>query len=193
VRSLAATTALAISISVAGASGADVAVFHSPGNDGVPPPTTPVVAPDGLHTLNLYLAATGTASGSGTVCRDADGEELCAFDLVILPFGGVDLVGFAPAAGVVHALDGTRLRLNQVDAFDGMLGPIPVGTLEIDTTGAAGGRVDLWEGDALDAGLSFLSIAPTTLTTVPEPSLLVGLAVGIPALLAMRRWRGRSR
>ena len=178
--------ALTLALTPASQVGAQVAVFHSPADDGGQPPATPTVPTTSLYTLNVYAVGTGSSSNTGTVCEDADGGEICAVDLVIGGTGGVRLSNFIPDSDVVFALDTQtdQLRLNQLEAISGWTGPVRLGSLEINTLAAPVGlgQVVMLAGVAIDAGLHSLDLAPSTLAVVPEPGTSSGIAVGLVLL-----------
>lgn len=176
--------ALSLSVALVPALRADaqVSIYHSVLDDGLPPSMTPIVPVAAQHTINLFAEGTGLASSTGTVCEDANGGEICAVDFVILGVDGVRLSSFMPESDVVYDLDteADRLRLNQISAISGWAGPVRLGSLEIDTLGATldVSVVVMSAGVVVDAGLRTLDAVPSTIARVPEPTTALGIAAG---------------
>lgn len=165
---------------------AQVRVFHSPANDGVDPGGTQAIEPGDPVTLHLYIENDGIPTATGTVCEDGDGNELCGYDLTIEGFGGIQFDAFSEMADTRQSLTTTRLRLNAVEAVNGVSGAIYIGDLTIDAT--SGTTVDLVSGQVLDASLNLAPVAPRSLVSVPEPGVLAGLACGSLLLSLLKRW-----
>ncbi len=182
VGALAAALALLVASSPAGA---QIAVFHSPNDDGVDPGGTISIPPSASATLHLYIDNPGTGTATGTVCEDGDGNELCGFDLTLEALGGIQFLTFSEVADTAHSLTSTRMRLNVVEAISGVSGPIHIGDLTIDAS--VGTTVDLSGAEALDAALGSVPIADKSLISVPDAGFLPLLGSGLSMLLGIRR------
>jgi hypothetical protein len=165
---------------------AQIVVFHSPNNDGMDPGgMVPIESAESV-TLHLYIDNPGAATATGTVCEDGDGNELCGYDLTLEALGGFEFTGFNEVANTSYSLTDHRVRLNVVEAIDGISGPAYIGDLIV--TAISGTTVDLSRGQALDASLSLIDIAPRSLISlVPEAGFLPLLGSGLLLLLALGR------
>jgi hypothetical protein len=176
---------------------AAVEVYHSPDQSGVNLESVIVISSDAVQFLYLFIENPGSATSVGTVCLDGDGAELCAFDLAVEGIGGVQFLSFTPAPSpapvVAYSLSGARLRLNAVEAISGITGPTFVGSLEVNTTGAMGGQIDLVSSEVLSASLAEVAVMPRGIITVPEPAGLLQLVSGILGLIVLGNLGGRSR
>lgn len=177
------------SLAIFSQAGAQVRVYHSPGNDGLDPGGTAPVDPSSSVTLHLYIDNPGDETLTGSVCEDGDGSELCGYDLTLEALGGIQLTSFSEVADTTFSLTQARLRLNAVEAIDGVVGPIHVGDLLINAS--TGTTVNLTAGSALDASLTLVPIAPRSLISVPEPGFLTLLGGGLLALTVLGRRRRR--
>ncbi|MFK7888117.1 MAG: thrombospondin type 3 repeat-containing protein [Gammaproteobacteria bacterium] len=155
-----ATMASCVLLGVASSALADVPlIFHSPANDGLSNSTAAITVGGMSSQVNLWLD--GGATASSRVCNvEATGDEVCGYDILIEASGGVSLLSFSPASGVVAQLDGTQsLRANQID-IDAQTGPRPVGTLSI--MASASGDLQLTGGVFVDAALTETTLSEAT-------------------------------
>jgi MYXO-CTERM domain-containing protein len=184
----------------------DPRVYHSPGNDGthvgaVPPWPEPywVNPVDGLE-IHLWLDADETAnqgSSSGTVCVDANGDETCAFDVLLtLTTDTAELVGFQAASSqIVGHIDpetSRTLRVNGVHPL-GQLGiPAAIGTLTLDAAGARQLQLQVSGRHWVGAAGQLVAIqAGEPIVMLPEPGHEVLLASGLAGLALLALWRRR--
>jgi hypothetical protein len=162
-------------------------IFHSPGDDGVPPPGPVVVGSGGPRTLHLFMQTGPTASSNGVVCESGNGDEVCAVEGRISIDGGSTLQSFTPTGDVVFALTASQLRFNGGNPITGDLGAVKLGDLEIQATDP--GSVALSQGASVSAGLALEALTPGTITTLPEPATPALIATSWLLLSAMRHWR----
>lgn len=170
---------------IAAPSGATL-VYHSPGDDGVPGSTIPE---GGVQSVYLYIDGGPAASGGGTACNDGTGDEVCGFDLEITGLNGLTLSSFTPDGGadLLVNLNATSAKINGLDALAPTPGPKRLGELLVNA--ATGGEVELTSGEVIGADLDSEILAQTTVATVPEPGVLLGLAGGALLLAALSRRR----
>jgi hypothetical protein len=98
---------------------------------------------------------------------------------------------FTPAADARGQVVAGVLRANRVDAITGVVGPIKIGDLEIDTS--VMGTLELQNGAYVDAALQLQSLTQKTILYVPEPSLSSLLGLSVLLLVALRRVRRPAR
>lgn len=164
-------------------------IFHSPNDDGEPAPGLASVAL-GVQTLHLYIDG-GSQASSALPCEEGDGDEVCTWEVSIVPTGDVTFQGFNNASGVESNLDSSLLRAIGGNPFTGDLGPTKMGDLTINSV--AGGTVELDRGDTVNAAQSIDALMPGELVDVPEPRVPLSLAWGALGLQLLRRWRTHSR
>jgi hypothetical protein len=114
---------------LASPSAAAPALFHSPADDGLPAPSTPVESAIPLVTLFLYVDGGPVSTSTGTPCEDGDGDELCAWEFTLETTGDVTLQGFVPEPGIdlVERLSGSEFAAIGGNAVGGELGPTRLG------------------------------------------------------------------
>ena len=162
-------------------------VYHSPADDGALAPPFEIVP--GVQTLFLYIEAGSIESITGAPCFDGDGDEICGFDLALLTENGTLIQSFMPSPNIVFAQPSpTQLRMNGLNLTPaGPPTPIRLGTLVVDTSGGAVGRVRIVAPSAVvDAGLRRELFEPIT---IPEVGLGSGLAGGVMLLVCLGRRR----
>jgi len=156
------------------------------------PSGTPVL-PAPADWLTLYVDRTTTGqSGAGTPCVDGDGEEICAWQVLIEAGPGVSFGAFAPEPGVAYVLAAGELRANGLHGLSAGIEPIRLGALAvISTNPATGGDVTLASAQVVTADFALEPVAPKTLATipVPEPGLWLQWAAGLTALAVLGRRR----
>ena len=172
---------------------AELKVYSSPNDDGIDP-GEPLEIPEGSppESLYLYIDSGSQASGSGVVCSDGDGDELCGFEVTVDALGGTSFVEFLPQLGIIYQLNPTRLRANGLFALDPQAIPRRIGELRVQSA-TAGGAVSLTAGRAIGAALQSASVPQSLLATtpVPEPSAWLQLASAWLTLLWLARHRAR--
>ena len=185
---------------------AEVVVFHSELDTGVPSTTQVLIEPDSTRSLFLYVESIGSASSDPDArCQDGDGAEVCALQLALEASGSVSFTAFTPEAGrdVVSHLAPGEFRLNFLDPIAPVPGLVRLGELEIEagpTSCASGCEVRVATSRVVDASLRAfdggLATSTAVWVTVPEPSLGSLLASGglaLAALCAHRRRGGRRK
>lgn len=172
-------------------------VYHAPADDGIAPGTTPVLPSPGPEWLNLFVErSTSGASANGTPCVDGDGDELCAWEVVVQAQPGVEFGAFLPTGDVEFVLTPTELRANRLSATAPALGLERLGYLGVTSTNpATGGDVTLVSGNVVTAGFSLEAVAPKTLATIPlpEPGPWLQWATALGGLAVLGRVRRRPR
>ena len=166
-------------------------LFHSVNDDGVAPTGIPQELGMPMVTLFLYLDAGATSTTAGTACVDGNGDELCAWEWVLLTNGGASIQGFVPDPGqnVVSRVSATELAGIGGDAVAGELGPIRLGEVDLNITAPAW-SVSLQTGTAVTAAFNLTNI-PSTEIAVPEPGFSYAVAAGIMFLGLTSRTRRR--
>ena len=132
-------------------------IYHSPGDDGsAGAMPAEVEFGTGIATLHLYVGGTpGVASTVGAACSGADatGNEICAWELTLEARDGLQIVGFSPAPGVIHAQTAAGiLRANGVHALAPTPAPRKIGDLEVSLS-ALPGSLRLAAATVVDAAL----------------------------------------
>jgi lysophospholipase L1-like esterase len=177
---------------LASPSGAAPALFHSPADDGLAAPSTPVESAIPLVTLFLYVDGGPVSTSTGTPCEDGDGDEVCAWEFSLETTGDVTLQGFVPEPGIdlVERLSASEFAAIGGNAIGGDLGPTRLGALDLAVT-SSNWSVKIIGGSAVNASFSLTSLPPIAIA-VPEPTLPLQLAFGIAFLIAMGKGVGRS-
>lgn len=159
------------------------AVYHSPGDDGVPAPPGFEIPPSASETLHLYLDGGGDRS-SEPACYQGTGDEVCGFELSFEAQGGLVIVDFVADAQVTSTQTATSLDLMGGDPWRGEVGARKLGDLTVDSSFA--GSLVLLPSQSVDASLALQAI-PTS--TIPEPGFGIGLVVLVLAGAAAARRR----
>jgi len=168
-------------------------VYHSPAMNGVNP-GTPHSIVDVTDTLELYYSPGPTATTTGEVCLDGNGDEICGITVEILATGSVALVTFNEDVSndlVVNFSPPGSLKINRLNGTVGDSGPIRLGSLDI-TAGVGTGDISVaTTSESTGASLQTLAVLDNNTIAVPEPAVLIGLWVGVSALgFAARRGMG---
>jgi hypothetical protein len=144
----------------------------------------------------------GSDVSTGAVCKDGDGDELCAADLLVTLDGPGAIVAFSPpgpGSEVIYEPSSffpttTTLRLNVLQSLSPPApGPQDLGTLTVDASGGWQGtpiRIDV-SGQAVNAAGSLVTI-PTRTIALPEASGRVLLLSGILGLGVLQWLRART-
>lgn len=180
-------------VCIAASALADVPVlYHSPGDDGTRPTSTPVEPGTPGVTLFLYLDPGALPSSAGTPCVDGDGDELCGWRFALQVSGSASIQSFLPDASqdVVAKTNAQSLLATGGDAVAGELGPIRIGELQLDVP-AQDWSVALTQGSAVDAAFDLVDLSPA-FVAVPEPDVASGLAAGALSLLGVATVRRRG-
>lgn len=133
-------------------------VYHSPGDDGTAgamPATVEIGA--GIVMLHLYVRgdAPGVASPVDAACSGADapGDEICAWDISLEAYDGLEIASFSPAPGVAHAQPSVGVvRANGVHAVTPAPVPRKIGDLGV-VASALPGSLRLGAATVVDAAL----------------------------------------
>ena len=176
---------LIVALLSSGASAAP-SIYHSPNDDGEPGQATVGL---GVQILHLYIDG-GSQASSALPCEEGDGDEVCTWEVSIVPTGDVTFQGFTNASGVESNLDSDLLRAIGGNPFSGDLGPTKMGDLSIDSV--AGGTIELDRGDSVNAAQSIESLMPVELVEVPESQMPLSLLSGALGLQLLRRRRSRT-
>ena len=173
-------------------------LYHS--TNGVDPnPQIPVLAPNGIHTLSLYLMPGGVDTmNGGAICNDGagglggDGDETCGVHFEILVDGDLEILSFAPSVGQASSMiapDGKKLTAALVTTSAPLSqNATLLGTLSLDS-GPVGGAAEVAMLETVDANLDLQTGSPRDIVYVPEPRLLLLLAGGLCALVPLARRR----
>jgi len=191
---------LAASASAAPATGNPV-VYHSPNTQGDPPAVSPfLLLPLNGQPLHVFLDyqndGDADPSTQGTMCVDADGDETCAFDVLITMQSDVAVfASFTPASGGIvgriDPVDQRTLRVNGIDV-NGMAIPAEIGTLMVHAAGARQLQISVAGKHRVGAGGQLDAIQSQVIVNMPEPGQGWLLASGLAALgLLARLRRGR--
>ena len=165
-------------------------VFHSPNEDGNEPVGVPTLPTDD-DLLFLYVVGDGVDSTSGAICEDADGDELCAWNVVLHPGPNTDLGPFTPEPEVIYSSNVDELRANGMDVFAQDALPIRIGTLQIWTKDpGAGGMVFVDGVQVVTAGLEVEPIQTEAIAALPVPE--PGTVLQAAFLIAASAWLARS-
>lgn len=156
----------------------------------------------GAGTLDVYIDPGSAQTQSGTICEDADGDELCAADVEIVLTGPGEITGFAPSMTgepIIYEPTSfppgtTKVRLNLLQSTSPPSPPVPqyLGTVSVDvfSTASPVNKVKVVAtGQAVDAGGTLMGISSTEL---PEPSGSLVMLSGALALHALHRMRTRG-
>jgi hypothetical protein len=179
----------------AGRADAQAALYHSAGNDGVPPTTTPVLPSPGPEWLHLYADTAGSnPTTSGTACEDGDGNEICGWHVTVQAGPNAELLSFTPAPGVYYNLSTSQvvdeLTATAVSVVSPpSVAPVWVGDLLVQSTDPTlPSQVDVTGVHVVTADLSAQPVAVATLAIlpVPEPGQLAGLLAGCSLLFCLR-------
>jgi hypothetical protein len=178
-------------------------VFHSPDDNGTPPPGPNPPEIDALdgQPLNLYIDYDNSpdadaSSGNGAICEDEDGDETCGFDVLIrMTSDTATFDTFTPAStkivGHIDSNTRTLLRVNGIDT-GGMLIPADIGTLTVDALDANQLQITVEGMHRVGAAGQLDAIQPDVLVNlVPEPGGALMLISGFAGLVALERWRGQ--
>lgn len=163
-------------------------VFHSPNDDGVPSPGQASVGL-GVQTLHFYIDG-GSQASVALPCEEGGGDEVCTWEVAIVPTGDVSFAGFSNAIGVESNLQSALLRAIGGDPLSGDLGPTKMGDLTINSV--VGGTVELDRGDSVNAAQLLVALTAGELVSVPEPGVPLSLACGALGLQLLGRWRSRA-
>jgi len=149
-------------------------LYVSPKDDGVAGAgCIPIGAGD--KTLALWLNAGSTATQpAGAACDGTGGtlagQEICMFDYHIAADPNITIVSFAPdpgsGIGLFHNVQGTFIRFNGGDPLLGTLGPVRVGELVANASGA-GDLTVVGEG-TIDTLLSKNPVSGTLASAGPD-------------------------
>lgn len=156
-------------------------IYYSPADDGAVSASLPQALSIGAHSVPLYMNG-GLLASPSDACSLGTGDEICGIDVRLLTRGSVTFGGFIPAGNFSFRLEATELRIAGGNFATGDLGPVKLGDITIHATGP--GFVDLASATAVGADLQSEVISPGQIVAVPEPSFILGIAVGA-ALLAM--------
>ncbi len=169
------------------------ALYHSPADDGVKPPSLPIEAGSPAVTLFLYINAGGSPTSVGTACVDGDGDEVCHWEFVLQATGAATIQGFTPDSNqdVVEKTNLTEFAATGGDSVNGELGPIRLGELDLNVTGNDW-SIALTDGSAVDASFGLVDL-PQALISAPEPALVSQLLAGLALLLGFGRRRSFDR
>ena len=134
-------------------------VYHSPGDDGTAgamPATVEIGA--GIVMLHLYVRgdAPGVASPVDAACSGADapGDEICAWDISLEAYDGLEIASFSPAPGVAHAQPSAGVvRANGVHAVTPAPVPRKIGDLGV-VASALPGSLHLAAATGIDGELA---------------------------------------
>jgi hypothetical protein len=178
-------------------------VYHSPDGSGTPASISPweIPAADGTQ-LHLFIDyendGDADPSSQGDMCVSANGDETCAFDVLITMLTDgtpstndtmfSDFVAAAPGiVGKIDSATGRTLRVNGIDV-DGMPMPAPIGTLTVDAAQANQIQITVEGRHRVGAAGQLDGIQPHVIV-VPEPkaSWLQTAGIAALALLARRR------
>jgi len=184
----------------------DPVVYHSPGDDGTPPVSSPVEIPaESNQELYLFIDYDNDrdppgSTGAGTMCVDEDGNETCGFDLLIeMTTDVATFTSFVPPVssnivGRIDPSDATTLRVNGIDV-GGMAIPARIGTLTVDALGANQLQIAVQGVHRVGAAGQLDAVQPQVIVRLPEPGgtlLLVSGLAGLAALHRLRRRRVRA-
>jgi hypothetical protein len=166
-------------------------LYHSPANNGTRA-ADPTTIPANLAVVHLYVDG-GSTPSTNDPCYAGAGDEICAYLFHLTTQGGMQIVSFTPASGVVARQTTDELSLTGGDFLDGQLGPTWIGDVVVD--GQLQDQLVLSSGETIGAALDSDAVPAVSVVTVPEPSLLAGLIAGVVthALLARRHGPARSR
>jgi hypothetical protein len=191
--------ALAQPAAAAAATGNPV-VYHSPDGLGTPAWVTPweIAAADGTQ-LHLFIdyendGEHDASSGAGTMCVSKDGDETCAFDVLITMTTSpedddsqfTDFVAAGP--GIVGRIDPATSRTLRVNGIDvnGMPMPAPIGTLTVDAAQANQITIKV-------EGRHRVGAFQERVIAMPEPGALWLQASGVAAVALLVQLRRRRR
>ena len=190
-RYLAPVLALSLVLAAAAATAATPEIYDL----GVGPGQQKYLGVGNEEELAIWIDAGANGLTNGVVCKNGNGDQLCAIDVTITLIDGVGFIGtFVPAPTVVYALDpdARGLRLNVLQSLSP---PAPIAqalgvlTLNLST----GSQVDptrvLASGQVVDAGGNLQTI-PEVPIAIPEPGHTVLLWSGIVGLALLSRLRG---
>jgi hypothetical protein len=183
-------------------------VYHSPDGLGAPAAVTPwvIAAVDGTQ-LHLFIdyendGEHDPSSPSGVMCVSRDGDETCAFDVLITMTTSPedddskfsDFVAAGP--GIVGRIDpdtSRTLRVNGIDV-NGMPMPASIGTLTVDAAQANQIQIEV-EGRHRVGAAGQMDGIQERVIAMPEPGALwlQASGIGAVALLAHRRRRRCTR
>jgi hypothetical protein len=145
-------------------------VYHSPGDDGTAgamPAAVEVGA--GIVTLHLYVSGSvpGVASPVDAACSGAEaaGDEICAWELTLEAQDGLQIAGFSPAPGVVHAQPSAGIvRANGVHAVTPAPAPRKIGDLGV-VASALPASLRLGAATVVDAALVPQALTPVVIAS----------------------------
>jgi hypothetical protein len=176
-------------------------VYVSPNGSGTPPATSPyVLLPLDGQPLYLFLDyqndGDADPSTTGTMCVDANGDETCAFDVLLtMQSDAAVFASFTPASSaIVGRIDpGTQktLRVNGIDV-NGMAIPAAIGTLVVDADGTRQLQIQVAGRHRVGAGGQLDAIQSQVIVNLPEPGrewLLASGLLGLALLACLRRRR----
>lgn len=191
---------LALGALWAGPAAASIVVFHSPGDDGVAASSALELDPNTDVFLNLWLVKGTTSSPGGTVCVNASGDEICAWDVNVVLDGDATILSWSADVSMESsvivggpAADNKSLRINRLLETP-LAGPTRVGVLHVDV-GSGSASVTSVGNHIISADKRLETVTPQTLAQAPEPSAGLLLGSGLVGLLWLdaRRRHMRAR
>jgi len=166
-----------------------------------PPAVSPyVLLPQAGQSLPLFLDyqnnGQADSSTTGSMCVNADGDETCAFDVLLTMQSDTGVfASFTPAAGgIVGRIDpGTQktLRVNGVNV-NGMAIPAAIGTLVVDAAGAKQLQIQVAGRHRVGAAGQLDAIQNRVIVNLPEPGRDWLLGSGLLGLALLARLRRRA-
>jgi len=168
-------------------------VYHSAGNTSGLLPYVPALPRDATPIIYLYLDPGSLVSSGPTLCFDADGEESCGFHIEVDVAGDPQFILFTANGDAEWdpTFPGNRFVVNGLTTDSPSVGPRLLGMLQLDTSGAQGGNINVTVVQSV-AGDGQIDVgSPTTIAFVPEPGFPLLLASGIGGLAVLNRLRRR--
>jgi hypothetical protein len=160
-------------------------VYHSPAMNG-DNPGTPHVLDEYTETLDLYYSPGPTATATGEICLDGDGDEICGITIEIQSTGDVTLDVFNQELSndlVVNFSPPNSLKINRINGTAGDTVPIRLGSLEV-SVGTTGGDISVTSGsEAVGASLQNLLVLDNGTLAAPEPGFAISIALGVLAIV----------
>jgi len=161
-------------------------VYHSPTMDGNNPGTAHTLD-EYTETLDLYFSPGPTATGTGEICLDGDGDEICGITVEIQSTGDVTFDVFNEDLGndlVVNFSPPNSLKINRINGTSGDSADtaIRLGSLQV-SVGTSGGDISVaTSSEAVGATLQTLAVIDNGTIATPEPGLAISLALGALAI-----------
>lgn len=175
------------------AAAAPPVVYHSPAMNG-DNPGTPYDITNVTDTLDLWYRPGATSTATGTACLDGDGDEICGITVEIQASGAVTLDNFSEhvASDLVYNFSPPTLTINRLNGTDGDDADVAIrlGSLDV-SAGIGTGDISLvaGESEATGAALQTLAVNDNGMIAVPEPRVVIGLAVAALVLVGLTRHR----